>query len=235
MRYNCLVQWVAVIESLPYDSKSDKSFGMKQRPDGDIEIDEKFWEEDFHIPTCSKCDGDEDLDGFYKNFVQSRINGVKLGDKCTIMMYGQLVHERVIPCLGVLSSGGLFVQERVIPCSGRFDLFDGNWLEQGKEGRDMRNFFKDVIKIADFGLAREITSQPPYTEYVSCPGGSSTVPRRFFYRASETIETLSVVLIPDVALRLYLECVEAANECKSASNNTIPHYRGSSADAHLWG
>ncbi|XP_071720927.1 NAD-dependent protein deacylase SRT2-like [Rutidosis leptorrhynchoides] len=30
---------------------------MKQRPDGDIEIDEKFWEEDFHIPTCSKCDG----------------------------------------------------------------------------------------------------------------------------------------------------------------------------------
>ena len=40
-----------------YDSNSDKSFGMKQRPDGDIEIDEKFWEEDFHIPTCPKCNG----------------------------------------------------------------------------------------------------------------------------------------------------------------------------------
>lgn len=26
---------------------------------------------------------------------------------------------------------------------------------------------KDVIKIADFGLAREINSLPPYTEYVS--------------------------------------------------------------------
>ena len=26
---------------------------------------------------------------------------------------------------------------------------------------------KDVIKIADFGLAREIRSRPPYTEYVS--------------------------------------------------------------------
>ncbi|KAJ4956930.1 hypothetical protein NE237_013713 [Protea cynaroides] len=29
-----------------------------------------------------------DLDGFYKRFVESRINGVKLGAKCTIMMYG---------------------------------------------------------------------------------------------------------------------------------------------------
>ncbi|XP_021979203.1 NAD-dependent protein deacylase SRT2 isoform X3 [Helianthus annuus] len=50
-------KWAAAIESLDYDSKSDKSFGMKQRPDGDIEIDEQFWEEDFHIPTCSKCNG----------------------------------------------------------------------------------------------------------------------------------------------------------------------------------
>lgn len=30
---------------------------MKQRPDGDIEIDEKFWEEGFHIPVCEKCTG----------------------------------------------------------------------------------------------------------------------------------------------------------------------------------
>lgn len=53
-----LFQWAAAIESLDYGSPgSDKSFGMKQRPDGDIEIDEKFWEEDFHIPTCPKCNG----------------------------------------------------------------------------------------------------------------------------------------------------------------------------------
>uniref|UniRef100_A0A9I9E6M4 Uncharacterized protein n=2 Tax=Benincaseae TaxID=1003877 RepID=A0A9I9E6M4_CUCME len=30
---------------------------MKQRPDGDIEIDEKYWEHDFCIPTCQKCNG----------------------------------------------------------------------------------------------------------------------------------------------------------------------------------
>ncbi|XP_057770193.1 NAD-dependent protein deacylase SRT2 isoform X1 [Salvia miltiorrhiza] len=50
-------KWAEAIESLDYDSRSDKSFGMKQRPDGDIEIDEKFWEEEFHIPNCEKCDG----------------------------------------------------------------------------------------------------------------------------------------------------------------------------------
>ncbi|KAL7255322.1 hypothetical protein ACSBR1_009468 [Camellia fascicularis] len=50
-------KWAAAIESLDYDSRSDKSFGMKQRPDGDIEIDEKFWEEGLQIPTCKKCNG----------------------------------------------------------------------------------------------------------------------------------------------------------------------------------
>ncbi|XP_047330402.1 NAD-dependent protein deacylase SRT2 [Impatiens glandulifera] len=50
-------KWASAIESLDYDSLKDKNFGMKIRPDGDIEIDEKFWEEDFHIPTCQKCNG----------------------------------------------------------------------------------------------------------------------------------------------------------------------------------
>lgn len=36
---------------------------------------------------------------------------------------------------------------------------------------------KDVIKIADFGLAREVRSAPPYTEYVSTR----------WYRAPEVI------------------------------------------------
>ncbi|KAJ4715225.1 NAD-dependent protein deacylase [Melia azedarach] len=51
-------KWAEAIESLDYGSPgSDKSFGMKQRPDGDIEIDEKFWEQDFNIPTCQRCNG----------------------------------------------------------------------------------------------------------------------------------------------------------------------------------
>ncbi|KAI5672182.1 hypothetical protein M9H77_12546 [Catharanthus roseus] len=50
-------KWAAAIENLDYDSRSDESFGMKIRPDGDIEINEKFWEEEFHIPSCHKCSG----------------------------------------------------------------------------------------------------------------------------------------------------------------------------------
>ncbi|KAJ8616086.1 hypothetical protein MRB53_035458 [Persea americana] len=42
---------------------------------------------DFSLDGASVSE-EEDLDGFYKKFVESRINGVKLGSKCTIMMYG---------------------------------------------------------------------------------------------------------------------------------------------------
>jgi len=52
------LQWAAAIDSLVFERPgSNKSFGMRIRPDADIEIDEKFWEEDFHIPTCPECDG----------------------------------------------------------------------------------------------------------------------------------------------------------------------------------
>ncbi|KAK6161241.1 hypothetical protein DH2020_004622 [Rehmannia glutinosa] len=42
---------------------------------------------DFSLDGVSMSEND-DLDGFYKKFVESRINGVRLGQKCTIMMYG---------------------------------------------------------------------------------------------------------------------------------------------------
>ncbi|KAA8548842.1 hypothetical protein F0562_000526 [Nyssa sinensis] len=42
---------------------------------------------DFSLDGISLSE-EEDLDGFYQKFVESRINGVKLGAKCTIMMYG---------------------------------------------------------------------------------------------------------------------------------------------------
>lgn len=40
------------------EAGSDASFGMKQRPDGDIEIGDEFLsEEAFRIPACDNCGG----------------------------------------------------------------------------------------------------------------------------------------------------------------------------------
>ncbi|XP_044387596.1 NAD-dependent protein deacylase SRT2 isoform X1 [Triticum aestivum] len=51
-------KWALAIDSLEEGQPgSSRSFGMQQRPDGDIEIDEKFWEQDFDIPSCSQCGG----------------------------------------------------------------------------------------------------------------------------------------------------------------------------------
>ena len=43
-----------------------------------------YW--DFSLGGVSLSE-DQDLDLFYKTFVESRIHSVKLGEKCTIMMY----------------------------------------------------------------------------------------------------------------------------------------------------
>nr|XP_019705611.1 cyclin-dependent kinase F-4 isoform X2 [Elaeis guineensis] len=54
--------------------------------------------------------------------------------------------------------------------------------QHGYFHRDLKPVTKDVIKVADFGLAREVCSQPPYTEYVSTR----------WYRAPEVLLQSSV-------------------------------------------
>ncbi|KAJ3671669.1 hypothetical protein LUZ60_007748 [Juncus effusus] len=50
-------KWASEIESLENGySGSDESLGV-QRPDADVEIDKKFWEENFEIPECKTCGG----------------------------------------------------------------------------------------------------------------------------------------------------------------------------------
>ena len=83
---------------------------------------------------------------------------------------------------------------------------------------------KELIKIADFGLAREISSEPPYTEYVSTRWlvmfevlyllkvyktieysnayyWLGTVPLKFFYRLLFTMQQL----VSEKYLWLYLK------------------------------
>ncbi|PAN16253.1 hypothetical protein GQ55_3G046300 [Panicum hallii var. hallii] len=73
-------KWAQAIESLEVAQPgSDKSFGMQQRPDGDIEIDEKFWEQDFEIPNCHQCGGvlKPDVVMFGDNVPQERAETAK--------------------------------------------------------------------------------------------------------------------------------------------------------------
>ncbi|WVZ88696.1 hypothetical protein U9M48_035183 [Paspalum notatum var. saurae] len=76
-------KWAQAIDSLevtqPGSDGSDKSFGMQQRPDGDIEIDEKFWEQDFDIPSCHQCGGvlKPDVVMFGDNVPQERAESAK--------------------------------------------------------------------------------------------------------------------------------------------------------------
>lgn len=52
-------EWARAVEVLESgEAGSDASFGMRIRPDGDLDINEKFFrKENFHIPECKKCSG----------------------------------------------------------------------------------------------------------------------------------------------------------------------------------
>ncbi|XP_047968169.1 kinesin-like protein KIN-10A [Salvia hispanica] len=61
---------------------------------------------DFTLDGVSMSEED-DLEGFYKKFVESRINGVKTGQKCTIMMYGPTGSGKSYTMFGCLGQPGI--------------------------------------------------------------------------------------------------------------------------------
>ncbi|KAI3459528.1 hypothetical protein Pfo_016191 [Paulownia fortunei] len=61
---------------------------------------------DFSLDGVSLSEED-DLDGFYRKFVESRINGVKLGQKCTVMMYGPTGSGKSHTMFGCLKQPGI--------------------------------------------------------------------------------------------------------------------------------
>lgn len=72
-----------------YPDRKDKPLSVLQTNSNSssIRVRADFGYRDFTLDGVSVSE-EEDLDVFYKKFVESRIHGVKLGDKCTIMMYG---------------------------------------------------------------------------------------------------------------------------------------------------
>ncbi|CAI9118138.1 OLC1v1019662C2 [Oldenlandia corymbosa var. corymbosa] len=85
------VEVIGRIRDHPDEKKKPVSVSvsaLQTNPDGkSLRVKTDIGYRDFSLDGISLSE-EEGLDEFYKKFVQSRILGVKLGDKCTIMMYG---------------------------------------------------------------------------------------------------------------------------------------------------
>ncbi|KAK1283449.1 Kinesin-1 [Acorus calamus] len=73
---------------------------------------------------------EEGLDGFYKRFIESRISSVRLGDKCTIMMYGPTGSGKSHTMFGCPKNPGIVYRAL------RDILGGGGGDEEEKENRD---------------------------------------------------------------------------------------------------
>ncbi|XP_078440479.1 P-loop containing nucleoside triphosphate hydrolases superfamily protein [Wolffia australiana] len=72
-----------------YPERKEKPPSILEIPDNgrSVRVCTDIGYRDFSLDGVSNS-ADEDLQGFYQRFVESRIKGVKIGNKCTIMMYG---------------------------------------------------------------------------------------------------------------------------------------------------
>ncbi|KAH7566244.1 hypothetical protein JRO89_XS08G0123800 [Xanthoceras sorbifolium] len=66
---------------------------------------------------------------------------------------------------------------------------------------------KDVVAWASLARQLQGPDENPF-------GEESTTPKKIFQHLNQTIETLYGVPAPELALRLYLQCAEAANDCE---------------------
>ncbi|XP_059623448.1 vacuolar protein sorting-associated protein 35A-like [Cornus florida] len=62
-------------------------------------------------------------------------------------------------------------------------------------------------------LVRQLQGEVREDENVFADEAASATPKKIFQLLNQTIEVLSMVPVPELALRLYLQCAEAANEC----------------------
>ncbi|KAI4342660.1 hypothetical protein MLD38_027256 [Melastoma candidum] len=71
-----------------------------------VRVRADFGYRDFTLDGVSVSE-DEDLEAFYNKFVEDRIKGVKLGYKCTIMMYGPTGSGKSYTMFGCSKQAGI--------------------------------------------------------------------------------------------------------------------------------
>ncbi|XP_021752332.1 kinesin-like protein KIN-10A [Chenopodium quinoa] len=103
------VEVIGRIRNLPEPTKDDKPITnlFQIIPDQQtIRVKTEIGYRDFTLDGVSSSE-DDDLDGFYKKFIESRILGVKMGAKCTIMMYGPTGSGKSHTMFGCLKQPGI--------------------------------------------------------------------------------------------------------------------------------
>ncbi|KAG6764576.1 hypothetical protein POTOM_032050 [Populus tomentosa] len=111
-----------------YPDKKEKPNSILQlNPDNQtLRVRADIGYRDFSLDGVSFSE-EEDLDSFYKKFVESRITGVKLGAKCTIMMYGPTGSGKSHTMFGCSKQPGIVYRSLK-------DILGGG--EEGSEGGD---------------------------------------------------------------------------------------------------
>jgi NAD-dependent deacetylase sirtuin 4 len=56
MGFTRVYQWAAAMEASESGIEMENN-GIRLRPDGDVEIDESFWEGRLIVPGCQRCQG----------------------------------------------------------------------------------------------------------------------------------------------------------------------------------
>ncbi|CAA0818228.1 P-loop containing nucleoside triphosphate hydrolases superfamily protein [Striga hermonthica] len=82
------VEVVGRIRDHPNKPSANPTSALQINGDGkSVRVQTEIGYRDFSLDGVSYSE-ENDLEGFYHKFVESRVHGVKLGQKCTVMMYG---------------------------------------------------------------------------------------------------------------------------------------------------
>lgn len=103
------VEVIGRIRNLPDPAKDEKPVSnlFHINPDHQtIRVKTEIGYRDFTLDGVSSSE-DDDLEGFYKKFIEARILGVKMGAKCTIMMYGPTGSGKSHTMFGCLKQPGI--------------------------------------------------------------------------------------------------------------------------------
>ncbi|KAB1205325.1 Kinesin-like protein KIF11-B [Morella rubra] len=100
------VEVIARIRDYPERKEKPVSVLQINSSSHSIRVRADFGYRDFSLDGVSLSE-EEDVDVFYKTFVESRIRSVKLGNKCTIMMYGPTGSGKSHTMFGCLKQPGI--------------------------------------------------------------------------------------------------------------------------------